>query len=162
MYGLLIGLNIIVFGMPAVRGAHRWIPLPFFQFQPSEFGKMLLIVSLAAFTVDRSRRLHERRTTARVMLLALLPALIVIPQPDLGTGMVYVAVGFSMLFFAGTSWKQLTALIAMFVRRGRGRAGGRAGGRRARAQALPGAAADRIPQPVARSPKSDLQHHRSR
>ena len=114
MYGLLIGLNIIVFGAPAVRGAHRWIPLPFFQFQPSEFGKLLLILSLAAFTVERSRRLYEWRTTARVMLLALLPALIVIPQPDLGTGMVYVAVGFSVLFFAGTSWKQMTALIAMF------------------------------------------------
>jgi rod shape determining protein RodA len=41
--------------------------------------------------------------------------MIVIPQPDLGTGMVYVAVGFSILFFAGTSWKQLTSLIAMFL-----------------------------------------------
>jgi rod shape determining protein RodA len=115
MYGLLIFLNIIVFGAPVVRGAHRWIPLPFFQFQSSEFGKVLLILSLAAFTVDRSRRLHERRTTALIMLLALLPALIVIPQPDLGTGMVYVAVGFTILFFAGTSWKQLTALVALFV-----------------------------------------------
>ncbi len=115
MYALLIALNIVVFGAPLVRGAHRWIPLPFFQFQSSEFGKVLLIVSLAAFAVDRARRLHERRTTARIMLLALVPALIVIPQPDLGTGMVYVAVGFAILFFAGTSWKRLTALVAMFV-----------------------------------------------
>ncbi len=114
-YALLIALNIVVFGMPAVRGAHRWIPLPFLQVQPSEFGKVLLIVSLAAFAVDRSRRLHERRTTARIMLLALVPALLVIPQPDLGTGLVFVAVGFTILFFAGTSWKQLTALVAMFV-----------------------------------------------
>jgi rod shape determining protein RodA len=115
MYGLIIALNIIVFGMPAVRGSHRWIPLPFFQVQSSEFGKVLLIASLAAFTVDRSRRLGERRTTARIMLLALIPAMIVIPQPDLGTGMVYVAIAFTILFFAGTSWKQLTALVAMFV-----------------------------------------------
>jgi rod shape determining protein RodA len=112
---MLIGLNIVVYGAPLVRGAHRWIPLPFFQFQSSEFGKILLITSLAAFAVDRSRRLHERRTTARIMLLALIPALIVIPQPDLGTGMVYVAVGFAILFFAGTSWKQLTALVALFA-----------------------------------------------
>jgi rod shape determining protein RodA len=114
-YGLLIALNIVVFAMPVVRGAHRWIPLPFFQVQSSEFGKLLLIVALAAFAVDRSRRLHERRTTARIMLFALLPALIVIPQPDLGTGLVYVAVAFMLLVFAGTSWKQLTALAAMFV-----------------------------------------------
>jgi rod shape determining protein RodA len=115
LYGLLIALNIIVFGMPQVRGARRWIPLPFLQVQPSEFGKVLLIASLSAFLVNRSRRLYEWRTTARIMLLALVPALIVIPQPDLGTGLVYVAVAFTILFVAGTSWKQLTALVAMFA-----------------------------------------------
>jgi rod shape determining protein RodA len=115
LFALMIGLNLVVYGMPPIQGARRWIPLPLLQFQSSEFGKLLIIVALAAFAVDRSRRLHERRTTARIMLLALLPALIVIPQPDLGTGMVYVVVGFSVLFFAGTSWKQLTGLVAMFV-----------------------------------------------
>jgi rod shape determining protein RodA len=114
-YGVMIFLNLAVFAMPSIRGSRRWIPLPFLQLQSSEFGKILLIVSLSAFMVDRSRRLHERRTTARIMLLALVPAMIVIPQPDLGTGLVYVAVGFTILFVAGTSWKQLTALFAMFV-----------------------------------------------
>ncbi len=114
LFGLIVVLNIVVFGMPAIRGSHRWIPLPFFEVQSSEFGKLLLITALAAFAVDRSRRLHERRTTARIMLLALVPALIVIPQPDLGTGLVYVAVAFAILFFAGTTWKQLVGLLAMF------------------------------------------------
>jgi rod shape determining protein RodA len=115
LYGLLIALNVVVFGMPAVNGSRRWIPLPSFSFQSSEFGKVLLIVTLAAFAVDRSRRLHERRTTARIMLLALIPAMLVIPQPDLGTGIVYVVVGFTVLFVAGTSWKQLTGLAALFL-----------------------------------------------
>jgi rod shape determining protein RodA len=115
LYGVMIALNLVVLGMPKVQGAARWIPLPFFQLQPSEFGKVLLIVSLSAFAVDRSRRLHERRTTARIMLLAIVPALIVIPQPDLGTALVYIAVGFAVLFFAGTSWKQLVALAVLFV-----------------------------------------------
>ena len=115
LYGLIIALNIVVFGMPSILGARRWIPLPFLNFQSSEFGKVLLIVSLAAFVVDRTRRLHERRTTARIMLLALVPALIVIAQPDLGTGLVYVTVAFAILFFAGTSGKQLAALLTLFV-----------------------------------------------
>ena len=114
-YAILIGLNLLVFGMPKVQGARRWIPLPFFQMQPSEFGKLLLILALAAFAVDRSRRLHEWRTTARIMLLALIPALVVIPQPDLGTSMVFVAIGFVTLFVVGTSWKHLAALVAMFA-----------------------------------------------
>jgi rod shape determining protein RodA len=85
------------------------------EFQSSEFGKILVILALAGFAVDRARRLHEWRTTARIMLLALFAAMLVIPQPDLGTGMVYVAVGFSILFFAGTSFKQLTVLAALFI-----------------------------------------------
>jgi rod shape determining protein RodA len=115
LYGVMIALNVVVLGMPKVQGAARWIPLPFFQLQPSEFGKILLIVGVSAFAVDRSRRLHERRTTARIMLLAIIPAMLVIPQPDLGTALVYIAVGFAILFFAGTSWKQLTALALLFV-----------------------------------------------
>jgi rod shape determining protein RodA len=115
IYGLLVVANIVVFGMPAIRGAHRWIPLPLLEVQSSEFGKILLIVTLSAFMVDRARRLHERRTTARVMLLALVPAMIVIPQPDLGTGLVYVTIAFAVLFFAGTPWRQLTALVALFA-----------------------------------------------
>ncbi len=116
-YGLMLLGNVIVYAFPAPSGAgaQRWIPLPFIQFQPSEFGKILMILALAGFAVDRSRSLHARRTTARVMLLALLGAMIVIGQPDLGTGIVYVIVAAAVLFFSGTSWKQLTALAALFV-----------------------------------------------
>jgi rod shape determining protein RodA len=115
LFALMILLNLAVYAMPPIQGARRWIPLPFIQLQSSEFGKVLIIIALAGFAVDRSRQLHEWRTTARIMLLALVAAMLVIPQPDLGTGMVYVAVGFSVLFFAGTSFKQLGALVAMFA-----------------------------------------------
>ncbi len=115
LLGLMAALNIVVYAMPQQLGAHRWIPLPLLNFQSSEFGKVLVIVALAGFAVDRSRTLHEWRTTARIMLLALFAALLVIPQPDLGTGMVFVAVGFAVLFFAGTSFKQLGALVALFL-----------------------------------------------
>jgi rod shape determining protein RodA len=114
-YGVMIVLILIVLGMPAVQGSHRWIPLPLFQVQPSEFGKILLILSLAALLTDRVRRLHEVRTTVRLMLLALIPALLVLPQPDLGTAMVFVVIGFVVLFVAGTPWKHLLALGVLAV-----------------------------------------------
>ncbi len=114
-YALLIALNVAVFAMPESLGARRWIPLPLFQFQPSEFGKLLLIVALAGIAVGRGRQLHERSTTARIMLLALVAAMIVIAQPDIGTGLVYVTIAVSVLFFAGTSWKHLTALAVLCV-----------------------------------------------
>jgi rod shape determining protein RodA len=115
IYGLLIGLNVLVLGLGSVaRGSRRWIDLPFFQFQPSELGKLLLIVALSAFVVDRSRRLHERETTARLMLLTLGPAALVMLQPDLGSALVYVTVAMTVLFVAGTSGRQLGGLVALF------------------------------------------------
>jgi rod shape determining protein RodA len=121
-YVLLILLNLVVYGMPAegaidrVGGAHRWIPFPFFQLQSSEFGKLLLIIALSAVMVERSRKPQSgTRTTIRILLMAMLPALIVIGQPDLGTGLVYVTIGVSVLFFGGISWKQLSALGATAV-----------------------------------------------
>ena len=114
-YAVMVALNLVVYGMPAQQSAHRWIPVPFVNFQSSEFGKVLLILALSGFMVDRARLMHERRTTARIMLLALLAALLVIPQPDLGTGLVYVAIGFAILFFAGTSLRQISGIVALFA-----------------------------------------------
>jgi len=116
VYATLIGLNLLVLAVGgATRGSRRWIDLPFFQFQPSELGKVLLIVALAGFAVDRARRLHERETTARLMLLALGAATLVMLQPDLGTALVYVALALTVLFLAGTPGRQLGGLIGLFA-----------------------------------------------
>jgi rod shape determining protein RodA len=116
IYGLLMFTIIAVLGLGhAAKGSQRAISLPFFSFQSSELGKVLLILALSAFVVDRSRRLRERDTTVRVMLAALVPAMFVIAQPDLGSGMVYMVIAFALLFVAGAPWKHLTALLALVV-----------------------------------------------
>jgi rod shape determining protein RodA len=114
IYGALIVSILAVLGLGhAARGSQRAINFPFFSFQASELGKVLLILALSAFVVERSRRLRERETTFRVMIAALVPAMFVIAQPDLGSGMVYMVIAFMLLFVAGTSWRQLTALLAL-------------------------------------------------
>jgi rod shape determining protein RodA len=111
LYAAMIGSILLVFAAgAAARGSQRWIELPFFRFQPSELGKLLLILALAAFVIDRSRRLSERETTSRIMLLAVLPAMLVVAQPDIGTGLVYITVGLVLLFVAGTKWTHFAAL----------------------------------------------------
>lgn len=113
-YALMIGSILLVYSAgTAARGSKRALSLPFFSFQASELGKLLLVLVLAAFLVDRVRRLHHRETTVRTMLLALIPALMVIAQPDLGSGMVYVVIALSALFVAGTSWRHFAALGAL-------------------------------------------------
>jgi rod shape determining protein RodA len=116
IYALVILSILAVFAIGhSANGAQRAISLPFFSFQASELGKVLLIVALAAYIVDRGRKLRTRETTARVMVGALVPAMLVIAQPDLGSGMVYMAMAFMLLFIAGTSWRQLAALVALIV-----------------------------------------------
>ncbi len=110
---LLLSILAVLAAGRSAKGATRAISLPFFSFQSSEIGKVLLILALAAFVVDRSRRLHERDTTVRVMLAALVPAMLVIVEPDLGSGMVYMVVAYVLLFVAGVSWKKLAGLAAL-------------------------------------------------
>ncbi|HEY8638578.1 MAG TPA: rod shape-determining protein RodA [Solirubrobacteraceae bacterium] len=116
LYVALIGsiLAVLAIGTQA-KGAQRSIPLPFFQYQASELGKVLLVLALAAFVLDRNRRLGERETTARVMLLTLVPAFFVIAQPDLGSGMVYIVIALATLFVAGTSWRHFAGLFVLGV-----------------------------------------------
>ncbi|MBA3509315.1 MAG: rod shape-determining protein RodA [Thermoleophilaceae bacterium] len=111
LYGLLIGLIVIVYATGTVaRGSKRAIELPFFQLQTSELGKVLLVLTLSAFAVDRMRRVGEKETTSRIMLLAIFPAMLVVAQPDLGSGMVYVSIALAILFVAGTRWTHFAAL----------------------------------------------------
>ncbi len=116
IYGALIAsiLAVMVFGNVA-RGSRRSIDLPFFSFQASELGKVLLVVSLSAFMVDMTRRMGDRRTTARIMLLALVPAGLVMLQPDLGSALVYIVIALAVLFVAGAPWRQFAALGALAV-----------------------------------------------
>ena len=111
LYGAMLGLILLVLAVAgATRGSRRWIELPFFRFQPSEMGKVLLILALSAFIIDRLRRHQDRETTSRIMLLALLPTLLVMAQPDLGTSIVYVTIALALLFVAGTKWTHFAAL----------------------------------------------------
>jgi rod shape determining protein RodA len=114
IYGFLIASIIAVSVLGSVaRGSRRAIQLPFFSFQASELGKVLLIVALAAFLVDRVRRLHDRDTTARTLLVALVPAALVMLQPDLGSSLVFIAIVLAVLFTAGTPMRHFAALAAL-------------------------------------------------
>jgi rod shape determining protein RodA len=115
VYGVMLGLILLVLAIAgATRGARSWIALPGFNLQPSELGKVLLVVALSGFVVDRMRRMG-RDTTARVMLLGLLPAMFVMAEPDLGSAMVYIVGTLAVLFVAGAPWRHFAALAALFA-----------------------------------------------
>jgi rod shape determining protein RodA len=114
IYGALMISILAVLGLGhSAQGAQRAINFPLFSFQASELGKVLLIVALSAFIVERARYLRDRDTTVRVLIAALVPTMFVIAQPDLGSGLVYMTIACMLLFVAGTSWRHLAGLAAL-------------------------------------------------
>jgi len=94
---------VFVFGF-AARGSRRSFELPFFSFQPSELGKLLLVLALAGFVIDGARRGSEVQRTVRYLCLGLAPAALVFLQPDLGTSMVLAVATLAVMYFGGVRW----------------------------------------------------------
>ena len=116
VYCAMLGLMVLVFlAAETIRGSKRWIDLGVIQFQPSELGKVLFVLALAAFLVERAGRVTRWRTILSAIGLGAIPIVLVFLQPDLGTALVYSAALFSLLFFVGVRWRQLLSLLMIAV-----------------------------------------------
>jgi rod shape determining protein RodA len=112
LYGTTLGLMVLVFlAAETIRGSKRWIDLGVIQFQPSELGKVLFVLAIAAFLVERAGRVMRWRTIASAIALGGVPIVLVFLQPDLGTALVYSCALFSLLFFIGVRWRHLLVLF---------------------------------------------------
>jgi rod shape determining protein RodA len=105
---------VFVFGF-AARGSRRAFDLPFFSFQPSELGKLLLVLALAGFVIDGARRGSERQRTLRYLCLGLAPAALVFLQPDLGTALVFGVITLAVMYVGGVRWTHLATIGAALV-----------------------------------------------
>jgi rod shape determining protein RodA len=108
---LLVAVLIPGIGTTHGWGARRWIDLAFFQFQPSEFAKLAFILAQAHFL---SRPLEELRATGnffRSLGLMILPFLLIMKEPDLGSALVLLPTGLMMLYVAGTPKRYLVRLV---------------------------------------------------
>ena len=107
---MLASITLVLLFGAAARGSRRWIELPYFRFQPSELAKVLLVVSLAAFVIERTRRGKDLRQTLVLLGLGLVPAAMVFIQPDLGTGLVLMVITLAVLFVAGVRWSHFAVM----------------------------------------------------
>jgi rod shape determining protein RodA len=106
-----------VYAFDPVNGAQRWIPLGFFKLQPAEFAKVVVIVVLAGMLAPLNRDEDVQRTVSwtkigQALLVVSFPAYLILREPDLGTTLVFGFILFVMLFAAGGTWRQMTALGA--------------------------------------------------
>jgi rod shape determining protein RodA len=107
---LLLLLLVIPLGTEA-RGSQRWLGVGALTFQPSELGKLLVVLAVAGFLAERARRVGEVGTVLGAIGLTAIPTVLVFMQPDIGTSLVYGAALAAMLFVAGTRWLHVVALV---------------------------------------------------
>ena len=116
VYYLII---IALLGIALLQGGkvHRWIRLGPATFQPSEFSKLVMVFVLARWLRDNSKTVNSIKTIVGAFALIVVPFFLVIKEPDLGTGIVFVVLVFVMLYAAGVRpfylFVMLTPLLAM-------------------------------------------------
>lgn len=98
-FGLLLLVLVLFIGKQS-GGSVRWIDLKFFQLQPSEIFKLILIIVLANFLSSRSENFRFKDFFCTLVIIAI-PTILVLIQPDFGTALVLVIIGLVMLIVSG-------------------------------------------------------------
>ena len=112
-YSLMLILVLTPFLFETIAGTHRWINfgLPV-SIQPSEFAKWIVVVTLARYLSDHNLQMKKFMTILFPILIALLPAVIILQQPDLGTAIILLTPILPMLYWVGARPFHLFILVA--------------------------------------------------
>ena len=110
---IVLLLGLFVFGK-TIAGATSWYNLGFFNLQPSEFAKVATALALAKFLSDIQTDIRTGRHQIYAVAIILLPALLILPQPDPGSSLIYFSL-FFVLFREGFPIYYLGILIFAVV-----------------------------------------------
>lgn len=116
IYTVGIATLILVFVFKSTRGAQRWIEIGPFTFQPSEFMKLCLIVALAKYLHDDPK--NEERTLRDLAIpavLTLVPAMLIMRQPDLGTSLLLILIFLSIAAITRIRRRSVLAFLGASV-----------------------------------------------
>ncbi|MNZ11979.1 Rod shape-determining protein RodA [compost metagenome] len=116
--GYVVGVGLLmvveIMGHTAM-GATRWINIPgVIRFQPSEFMKIIMPATIAWY-LSRHNLPPKLRHIAISLVLILVPFVLILKQPDLGTAMLILASGAFVLFMAGMQWRWIVGAVAAVV-----------------------------------------------
>jgi rod shape determining protein RodA len=113
LYGFGIVLLVLVFVLGKdIRGSSRWIYIGSFSLQPSEFMKLFLIIAVAKYLHDDPK--SEGRTLRDLAIpavIAAMPMLLILAQPDLGTALILLLVFVTICALTRIAWKSLVSLV---------------------------------------------------
>ncbi len=114
--GLVLLVLVLIPGVgKKVYGAYRWLMLFGVQLQPSEFGKLATLIALARFLSRPGRDVKSPKCVVQSLLIIGVPFLLIVKEPDLGTGMMLVPVAFFMMYAAGVPIRYLAFLVLLGI-----------------------------------------------
>ena len=115
VWGAAIALLVVTYGYGIVRGgARRWIPLGFFNLQPSELTKVACVLVAAILAVQWQRgKIDTKPYLVRLSIFVGVPAVLIVFQPDLGTAILMAAGVAIVLFLGGAELKWVYGAIAL-------------------------------------------------
>lgn len=111
--GLILLAAVLVMGDMG-KGAQRWLIIGGFRFQPSEIVKLAVPMMCAGFLASRPQPVRAWHLLV-AFILAMIPAALIVKQPDLGTAILVSAAGVFTLFFAGLSWRLIILVVVIAV-----------------------------------------------
>lgn len=109
---LLVAVLIPSIGSTQGWGARRWIAIGPVQFQPSEFAKIAFLFALASFLSRPTPEVATPGAFFRALGLGALPFVLILGEPDLGSALIIIPVGFVMMYAAGVPARFLRRLVA--------------------------------------------------
>ncbi len=112
--GILL-LVIVLFTGKTVMGAKRWINLGFFSFQPSEIFKIIFVISISAFLENKKSPLSTKDALKTIAIFGIIPSLLIMKQPDLGTAILIFTVTFIMVVYKGLPTRLLIFFISVAI-----------------------------------------------
>ncbi len=111
--GLIMLIAVLILGVTG-KGAQRWLAIGGIRFQPSELMKLAVPMMVAWYLAEKS--LPPRPTNLLLAgLLAIIPTLLIVKQPDLGTALLIASSGFFVLLFAGLQWRLIGTAAVLSV-----------------------------------------------
>lgn len=112
---LVIILAVLLAAGDQISGSKRWLSLGPVGVQPSEFAKITTALVLARFLAKRTDRTKEWGTLGGALLIAGLPMILILREPDLGTTLVFIPMLFTMLYVVGVPVKRLLMIVGSGV-----------------------------------------------
>ncbi|MCX6986606.1 MAG: FtsW/RodA/SpoVE family cell cycle protein [Chlamydiae bacterium] len=112
---LYLGMVIMLLGLfftTPIQNVQRWYRIPGvgMMFQPSEYAKLIVVITLSLFLETKAYAIRTSRVTWQAIIIILIPFLLILKQPDLGTALVLYPIALVMFYFGGIKRKVITIM----------------------------------------------------